>query len=52
MIGRILAIGVVLFLGSFVLGTAVMIVKELIARRRAKTGDHKNIKGKEDDSSN
>ena len=37
MIAKLFGFAIVLFLCSFVIGTAVMIVKELIARTRAKT---------------
>ena len=52
MIGKLVAFGVVLFLGSFIIGTVVMIAKELIARKRAKTSvEITNTKQKESEES-
>ena len=49
--GHFIGFVLLLFLGSFTIGTAVMVVKELISRKKRAASDNKNAE-KEDDQSN
>ena len=53
MFGNVIRIAILIFLGSFAVGTTIMILKELKARRkRAKASVHTITDEKEVDSSN
>lgn len=50
MIGRFILVCLALFLSSFAIGTAAMIIKELVQRRRAKVKELENTKEMEGDN--
>ena len=49
--GTIVATGILLFLGSFAVGTGFMIAKELISRKKAAASDDKTDDKEVDQSS-
>lgn len=52
MFGHIIGTVLVVFLCSFAIGTTIMVIKELIARKRAKASEEAESDVKEVDSSN
>ena len=52
MLGHIIGTVIAIFVASFTIGTGVMVVKELIARKRANASDQNKSDEKEADDSN
>ena len=52
MIGNVLGFALILFLGSFAVGTGLMILKELISRKKRAASNQNKIDEKEVDQSN
>lgn len=49
--GNLIGFAIVLFLGSFAVGTGLMIAKELISRKKRAASDNKNDEKEADQSS-
>lgn len=52
MIGNLIGTAALIFLGSFVIGTVISIVKELLSRRKAAACEQNTESEKESDQSN
>ena len=52
MIGNLLGTAALIFLGSFLVGTAISIIKELLSRRKAAANEQNKNDEKESDQSN
>lgn len=52
MIGKLIGTAALIFLGSFLVGTAISIVKELLSRRKAAACEQNTENEKESDQSN
>ena len=52
MIGNLIGTAALIFLGSFLVGTAISIVKELLSRRKAAACEQNTESEKESDQSN